>query len=70
MADIDRRVRFAGKCKQLLDVAIETRNVSAGVALARLIMRLNGWLDKSEELPETPQPAPDMTALLEHVKEQ
>lgn len=65
MADQDRRRRFAARLKRLLDVAVEQKNVSGGVSLARLVMDLEGWrITPSKEDPPQPTPTPDMSNLL------
>lgn len=68
LAEQDRKTRFASRLKQLIPVAVETKNVQGAVALARLIMRLEGWLDPKDDPPEPQQPSPDMSRLLESLE--
>jgi hypothetical protein len=53
MSEITRKQRHIGMLRRLLSVAIEQKNVSAGLGIARQIARLEGW-DTSKE----PEPAP------------
>jgi hypothetical protein len=68
MAERHQKIRHAARVRKLLDVAIEMKNVQAGIALSRQIMQLYGWLPtptKAEDEPEAPAPAAtDMSHLL------
>ena len=70
MAEQDRKTRFAGRLKRLLDVAVEQKNVSGGASIARLVCQLEGWLPTpSKDEPAETIPAADMQALLTHIED-
>jgi hypothetical protein len=72
LADIDRRRRFAGRLKKLIDVAIEQKNVSGGASLARQVMILEGWIspNSKDDLQQEPGQPTDVSSLLAHLQDQ
>jgi hypothetical protein len=71
LADQHRRIRFAQRLKQLIPVAVEQKNISGAISLARLIMVLEGWLPSNsrDAQPDPQSPAPDMSKLIEQLEQ-
>lgn len=70
MSYADRKQRQIGRLRRLLDAAIETKNISGGIQISKLIIALEGWSSFPKDEPqEAAQQAADLSSLLEHLKD-